>query len=424
MKFKETGDPDILETKSGGGFLMLFGLPFLLAGLFIITTPLELFPLGGDDAPWYFVVPFGAVFTLIGAGLMFGRRGVIIDRRQKTVTTWYGIFVPMKQTQHYIDTYRQLTVTREIRRGDKSSYTVYPIRLKGGPVSEEVNLGEPRDYHEARYSAESIARFLKMPIADSSSGEKVIRDADKLDESIRERARRTGEKIKIPGAPFDTKVKVRQESGEVIVEIPPAGITPFAYLKLAIQLIFMATIISWFILPIIKSIGAGSEQFLFFGLIGLVFILIPLIFMLGSVLTQARKTFFITASRHILRVVEKTPFKKKTTEIPADELEELAAAVKNNMPEGFSKTPDGRMMIDKDRYDQKNRSDSNNYRTEENAYIPGPKMASVLTGLSTLMPHSKGIVARSDRETIQFGSQLSEAEMNYVHAVIKKAMTE
>lgn len=423
MRFKETGDPEILEARSGGGFLMVFGLPFLLAGLFIMTTPLELFPVSGDDAPWYVVVPFGLVFAVVGAGLMFGRSGVIIDRRQNMVTKWYGILVPMKQTQESIGFYNQLTITREIRRGDKSSYTVYPVRLVGAGA-EKINIGEPRDYQTARNYAELLAQFLKMTIVDSSSGEKVVREADMLDESIREKAQRTGEKVKMPGAPFDTKVKVRQESEEVMVDIPATGITRTAYFKLAVQLVFMATFVVWFILPFMKDMEIASDNFVFFGFVGLVCILM-LIFMLGSVLTESRRSFLITASRHILRVMEKTLFRKKVIEIPVDELEELeAVGNKGMMPQGFGKTPDGRLMIDKNQYGQNSHRPSDHYGTGGGAYIPGPKMASIITGLTMLLPNSKGIVARSDTKSIQFGAGLSEPEIDYVHAVIKKAMTE
>jgi len=423
MKFIETHDPDILKTRSGGGFLMLFGLPFLLAGLFIMATPLELFPINDGDAPWYFVVPFGLVFATVGAGLMFGRSGVIIDRRQNVITKWYGLLVPMKQTQWPLDLYKQLTITKEIRRGDKTSYTVYPLSLTGGPGAEQIKFEEPREYQTARKSGELLARFLKVPVADSSSGEKVIRDAERLDESIREKARRTGERVKIPEAPLDTKVKVHQESGEVLVEIPATGITPIAYLKLAMQMVFMVVIVVWFLLPMVRDMGISKTP-IFLYLAGLAFILM-LVFTLGSALVQARRYSLITASRHILRIVNKTPFRKKVIEIPADELEELEAIGKKGiLPEGFSKTPDGRLMIDQNQYGKRLQSDTGHYDTGGNSYIPGPKMTALITGLAALSPHSKGIVARSDTKSIQFGSGLSEVEMDYVHAVIKKAMTE
>ena len=39
MRRIETHDPDILEFRGGGGCLALFGTPFLLAGLFVMSIP-------------------------------------------------------------------------------------------------------------------------------------------------------------------------------------------------------------------------------------------------------------------------------------------------------------------------------------------------------------------------------------------------
>ena len=80
MRIIDAGDPEIWEAKSTGHVgLFFFGLPFLLAGLFVLSMPLGLIPVQGDSPPWFFAVPFGSIFALIGLGLMTGRRGVIIE---------------------------------------------------------------------------------------------------------------------------------------------------------------------------------------------------------------------------------------------------------------------------------------------------------------------------------------------------------
>lgn len=40
-------DSGTLELRSGGGCLSIFGLPFLLAGLFVMQIPLGLIPMEG-----------------------------------------------------------------------------------------------------------------------------------------------------------------------------------------------------------------------------------------------------------------------------------------------------------------------------------------------------------------------------------------
>ena len=75
-------DSGTLELRSGGGCLSVFGLPFLLAGLFVMQIPLGLIPVEGSPGPLpsVFVVLFGSVFAAVGAGLVFGRSGIVMDR--------------------------------------------------------------------------------------------------------------------------------------------------------------------------------------------------------------------------------------------------------------------------------------------------------------------------------------------------------
>ena len=68
MAYVDQGDPDLLVFRSGGGLLTLFGLPFLLAGLFVIALTLGLVSIEGDVPPLAFGLPFGGIFAAVGAG--------------------------------------------------------------------------------------------------------------------------------------------------------------------------------------------------------------------------------------------------------------------------------------------------------------------------------------------------------------------
>ena len=47
-RFLQTGsDPDIIEKKSGGGCLTLFGIPFFLAGLWVLLIGIDAGPFPG-----------------------------------------------------------------------------------------------------------------------------------------------------------------------------------------------------------------------------------------------------------------------------------------------------------------------------------------------------------------------------------------
>ena len=87
------------RTTQRGRLPFLFGLPFLLAGLFVMQIPLGLIPMEGSPGPLpsVFVVLFGSVFAAVGAGLVFGRSGIIMDRGRGRVVQWWGLLVPMKR---------------------------------------------------------------------------------------------------------------------------------------------------------------------------------------------------------------------------------------------------------------------------------------------------------------------------------------
>ena len=74
-------DQATLEIRSGGGCISIFGLPFLLSAS-LSQIPRRPFPMKGSPGtlPSIFVVLFGSVFAAVGAGLVFGRSGIILDR--------------------------------------------------------------------------------------------------------------------------------------------------------------------------------------------------------------------------------------------------------------------------------------------------------------------------------------------------------
>ena len=103
-------DAGTLEIRSGGGCLSVFGLPFLLAGLFVMQIPLGIIPVEAHRGPLpsVFVVLFGSVFAAVGAALVFGRSGIVLDRGPRPDHQWWGLLVPMKRTECMLDAIRQV----------------------------------------------------------------------------------------------------------------------------------------------------------------------------------------------------------------------------------------------------------------------------------------------------------------------------
>ncbi len=375
MSIRQTDDPDIMEQRSGGGMLMLFGLPFLLGGCMVIAASLGLVGSKGNPPPLAVAIPFGGIFMTVGIAFIFGRNGIIINMREGMIQTWWGLLVPVSRKEYRIAEFDRVTIKREVRRSKNSSYTVFPVHIEG-EGNTKVKFEEPQDFTRARNLAEEIAKFVRLPVHDSTSGSLAVRDADHLDESLREQVQRTGEKIALPQTPDNLKSTITPRGSSVTIEIPPSGFNIIHKLQMAMGAIIPVVIIFMFIIPLMRENMPAVMKLGIFGFLSIFFIGAPLLIMFVSVLSAARTRFTITVSPAELRVEEFGLRSSKVTLIPANELEELTIGIPQNS---------------------------------------SPQMA--------LLIGKRIIIARSDRATVQFGGAVSSAEIQYIHALIKAVIT-
>jgi len=312
------GGSDRLSIKSGGGCLMLFGLPFLAAGLFVMTIPFWTQP-SGNAPPLFFAIPFGLVFATVGAAIMFGRAGVTIDRPEGKLKTWWGLLVPFKSTEYPLEDLKVVTITKEVRRSKNSTYTVYPVRLSG--PDKPVKIEEPRNYDAARKRAEEVAKFLNLGLEDSSSGSMVRREAGTLDESVRDRLLRTGASVDLPERPEHCKTQYRTAGDALVIDVPPMGFGAKQVLMLIVGLIFPGFVCVGFLGPMLSGGSGPPLPFMIF--IGVFFIALPLLLVWGQAIGSAVARSTVTVSSEALEVRRKGLLFGKTTRIAMAELEEL-----------------------------------------------------------------------------------------------------
>lgn len=398
MPFLPSRDPDVLETRSGGGLVSLFGLPFFLVGLFVMQIPLGLIPVQSDGRPAtiIFSVLFGAVFALVGGLLIFGRGGMILDRRGNTLVKWWGLLAPMKRKVIQLDLFKKVALNQETRRSKNSSYTVYPVRL-AGDLTAAVEIEEPRDYQAARGLAEQLAKFLNLPLADSSSGAEVMREAGKLDESLRDQVKRTGERVEVAPAPFEMKTRVTPEADGYLLEIPPPGPSLIQYFMLLPAVVFSLIVITVFLGPLLNQEMPLPIKAVFIGIIGVFFVALPIGLSLRGVFAATRAQVQVQVRPDLLRVVEKSGRREKVTEIPARELEELTL-------------PDLVKAVTEKAQEERMKPFGN------------PSAPQVPSWVFKLIPQP-GIIARSDTAEVRFGAGLPGPEMQYIYSLIKQVLT-
>ncbi len=361
-------DPHRMTFKRGGGCLMLFGLPFFLAGLAIIIAAVtgKMVDEAGASPPLFFIIPFGLVFASVGAGLMFGRAGLTIDLSARTITRWWGLMVPFKSTTYPLAEASVVAIAREVRRSGKSSYTVYPVRIKG--FEKPIDIEEPRDYVAARRRAEKVAKFLDLGVEDNTTGKRVVREAGTLDESLRERLRRTGRQLEMPEAPPGTKSKVAVSAGEATFDIPPPGFRIAEYVMGGFGAVMLVGVVIGGVVMSSAGKGLPIGIVIGFGVVGLIFGAA----LVHAAIKSATSRQLVTISPRVLRLESRSRFGSRTSEIPTDELEELQL---------------GRGEDDR-------------------------------------MPSSgKVIVARSDRATLEIGRGLERRELEWVKDVVEFIVT-
>ena len=399
---------DIIERKSGGGCLMLFGLPFFLVGMYILLGAFDVLPIGMDpNQPRIFFVGFGVIFASVGAALIFGRSGLTIDKTTNRLIKWWGLGVPMKTKEYNLSLYSRVTIGRDRRKSGKSSRTVYPVRLQGSGGFGTIEYAASSDYQEARRIGEELAQFLEVNLEDSSSGKRIIRRPEALDESLRDMFQRTEEKPEMLDMPYTMRSQIHKEDRSVRIEIPPLGFKMVHLLHMVPGLIFATCVLLFFLRPFLSLPAPDLVRLIFSTVILVFFVFAPIGVSFGYILGKAYRSCRITASPGRLRVEEKRVLRSKVREIPTDELEELelidsGSVLETSMEETQRKRPISseeelrmRRMLD-----------------------PNSTMGRLLRAVA-----KSGITARSDRETIRFGQGLSVEELRYIHALLLRVIT-
>jgi hypothetical protein len=401
-------DQATLEIRSGGGCISIFGLPFLLAGVFIMQIPLGIIPVQRSGTlPAIFVVLIGSVFAAVGTCLVFGRSGSILDRSRGRIIQWYGLLVPMKRTEYLLESVGQVEIN--FASGDSKSAATWPVTLAGESIAKPISVSQPTSFIEARQVAEELARFLRKPLVDYSTGEKVTHDPEHLDESYRDRVRRTGEAVSfLPPEPPNMRAQLERTGEGLIINIPASANSRFQYIPVYFSLIFAGGVAWFFLRPILMFTMPEFIRNIFLGFFGLFFIAAPVISALRTVYRQKKEFERITVTKAFLRLEALKQGKSITMEIPTAELEDLLA----------STTRGAMNTIEVSGMKKVSLGDTGTPRMPDGRPVPR-----FLVSLMKMVG-SRGITARSDKTLIGFAAGLDEAEVTWLFALIRKTIAE
>jgi hypothetical protein len=255
--------------------------------------------------------------------------------------------------------------------------------------------------------AEELVRFLRKPLVDSTTGERVTRDPEHLDESWRDRVRRTQEAAApVPPEPPGMRTRVERTGDGVVFHIPGPSLSARHYIPVLFPVAF-AGAVAWFFLPALLTLPMPDFiRYVFLGLIGLIFIAGPVVSALLNLLRLKNQFERVTVTKAFLRVETLKQGKRSTVEIPVDELEDLVAPTTRALMDaievpGMKKVPLG---------------NTGTPRMPDGRPVP----RFILSLMK--MAGSRGVTARSDKAVAEFAGGLDEAEVAYLFALIRKTI--
>ena len=271
--FVQTAD-HLLEMKTGGGCLSLFGLPFFGAGLFMLLITLRVIPLSNADEmkwwTWLVLAGMGLIFSAVGGALVFGRTWHTLDRRQMRAWIAKGLLKPMRTSSYDLHLFNEVALRYE--KGDSDTADKYPLVLISSKNQPELVLLNASSYGQARSQAILIGEFLGFEVTDLSSlvPQPLQNDPGPIQTSAR------------PKPPFQPGFELRESQEEVYIAVHGKGISR-AKLGCGFIPLLMFLIFAWNFLGILWSPGTPVFVRLFFlGFLGLFFVLLPLLELLKA----------------------------------------------------------------------------------------------------------------------------------------------
>jgi hypothetical protein len=308
---------------------------------------------------------------------LLGRAGLTLDRRQKKVSSWWGLLIPFKTTDRNLAEVKHISITTEVR-GGKNKSTHYVVKLAF--PTDALEIEAPMDQRVARQLAERAAKFCGLGIVDSTSGDTVVREAGTLDESVTDRARRKGERVGFPAEIAGSRISYHLNGDTGAFALPKVGFQAAHLLGLVAGVGVFFFVGGFFLMPFLLTLhDANAPGFLPY--VMMLFCLpvlgIPL-FILGSVARSATTQERVLSSPKGVFVERSTCFGRSLVGVKGEELEELFVA-----------------------------------RTTGRSGKPSL--------LDSLM--GKRIVARSDTTEVEFGAGLRPDEVEWLHQAVRYHLT-
>jgi hypothetical protein len=400
--------PDVLEVREGGGCLSLFGVPFLVAGLFVALIGLRVLPVhNAADVPtwaWPLLVLVGLVFVTVGGGLVFGRQWIRLDAGQGRATKQWGLVVPLRhKEEHLLSNFESVAV--RFQSGDSDSADSFPVVLKARDGLPDVRLSASTTYEESRQSAGQVARFLRLPLVDAATDHESIVETDRVDASLAERVRASSDVTDRPVRPLRMRSQVEETATQVRIRIPGPGFRFLSLLGIVVPAGILSVVVPFLLRFFEQTRTPPAVQVAFLGFLALCFGVIPLVSVIRSMIAGVYGGTIITASPDGLIIEERGAGRARRKEIRANDVLDVDYGVAGEA-----------LSVARHTVEQK--------IAETGGHISARTRDRALRWATTVarMARSKGITVKSRHGLFTFGAGLPDDEIRYLRQILTYAL--
>lgn len=401
--------PDQLQLKEGGGCLSIFGLPFFFAGIFTTLIGLGIIPVENEsDFPYWsrlIIIAMGLIFTCVGGVLVFGRRWITIDSSRGVILKYWGLIVPMKQTELNLHMYD--TVLIKFKAGDSDSADIYIVALRAKDGNKDLDMYSSAQYGNSHEQAVLVAEFLRFPVIDNSTDHASVIDSHLTDGSYRSRNYEGQEEFTAAARPHVMQTQVQETANEIQIVIPDKTFKAAKVIRYILPAIMLIFIVPQFVSFFRETNTPDYVEYVFLGAAILFLGIIPLVSLIISILRSRRSKTVVTANTEGIRIDYSGIARTKTKHIlKADILGIDYSTAKSIM---------GSMQRSVANRDPQNRSadySSMGYTGHVPRWI----------NVMRKFVRSKGIIIKSRSNVITFGAGLPDEEVAYIFSIIKRIL--
>jgi hypothetical protein len=398
-----------LQLREGGGCISLFGLPFLLAGIFTALVGVGIIPVENEsDFPFWsrlIIISMGLIFTCVGGVLVFGRRWITLDSSRGAIVKYWGLVVPMKQTELSVHMYDSVLI--KFQAGDSDSADVYIVALRAKDGSKDLDLYSSAQYGTSHEQALIVSDFLGFPVIDSSTEHESVIDSHLADAAYHDVTEHERETVTYVSRPPVLLSQVQESADEVQIIIPDKSFKAVRIIRYMLPALILI-----FIVPQFGSFFKNTNtpdiiEYIFLFVAILFFGIIPLIGLMLSIIRSRRNRTIVTANADGTKIESCGILQTKTKHIPRSDILGMDYSTTESIIGSVRKS-----MANRNVQGQNVDYSSIGYSGST------PRWVNILQRFVK----SKGIIIKSRNGLITFGAGLPDEEVQYLFSIVKKAL--